>query len=576
MTGSIRVAFFSLMMIGIFAGLVEAQNPGLEDLDRATELKLTARSLSDLAEVIRRCEAALEKGLDDDHKPFAEQLLASTRIRRGLAVGEQVFKQVPPTPMWPQFRKAALRDLDLALELLPGQLDALQMVARLNMLPEGDRKRAREALDEAIRLSESDPPAKASSLILKVNLEEENEKKISLLDEAIKADPNSADAFRLRGSLYADADQPDKAVSDLRRSSELEPDNPLTLLTLGMALFDEATAEEEKGEKDEAEKEKLLDEAFEAFKKTAELVPRLAQPLLHMGQIHALRSEFDKSLEVLDKAYELDPDNVSVLLMRASVYQELDRIDDALADVKRVLEHPNINAETRSRVKKFQAVLLAGSDNVSEAIDVLKELQKDSPEDIAVVLQMGTFYASEEDHEKAVEMYTKVLEKEPENKVALRLRGDAYLSLGKHAEAIADLEKAAELMPDDSGTLNNLAWVLCTSPQDDLRDPKRAIELAKKACELTEYKAAHILSTLAAAYADSGDMKSALEWSQKAVETAEADEEGDPETLGHLKEELKSYQEGKPWRELMLPSKKKEKEADDKAAKEGATSEEVK
>ena len=436
----------------------------------------------------------------------------------------------------------------------------LQMVARLNMLPEGDKKRAREALDEAIRVSESDPPAKASSLILKVTLEEDNKKKVELLNEAIKADPKSADAFRLRGSLYADMDQHGKAVSDLRRSLELKPDNPLTLLTLGLSLFDEATAEEDGEKKDEAEKEKLLDESYEAFEKTSELVPRVAQPLLHMGQIHALRSEFDKALEVLGKAYELDTNNLSVLLMRASVYQELDKIDLALADVERALKHPGINPETRSRVKKFQAMLLAGSDNVNEAIDVLKELQKDSPEDVTVVLQMGTFYGSEEEHEKAVEMYTKVLEMEPDNKVALRLRGDAYLSLGKHEEAIADLKKAADLMPDDSGTLNNLAWVLCTSPDDDLRDPKRAIELAKKACELTEYKAAHILSTLAAAYADSGDMKSALEWSQKAVNMAEADKEGDPETLEHLKEELKSYQEGKPWRELMLPSKKKDTE----------------
>ena len=124
MTGMIRVGFLSLLIVAAVCGFADAQNPGLEDLDRATELKLTARSLSDLAEVIRRCEAALEKGLDDDHKPFAEQLLASTRIRRGLAVGEQVFKQVPPTRMWPQFRKAALRDLELALELLPDQVDA--------------------------------------------------------------------------------------------------------------------------------------------------------------------------------------------------------------------------------------------------------------------------------------------------------------------------------------------------------------------------------------------------------------------------------------------------------------------
>ena len=560
----------TLAFAGIVAG-AEAPSPGLEDLQRATELKLTAQppSLSDLAEVIRRCEAALEKGLDEDDRPFAEQLLGATRIRRGLLVGEQVFKQVPPSPMWPQFRQAALRDLELALKLLPNQLDALQMVARLNMLPEGDPKRAREALDEAIRLSESDPPALADCLIFKASFEKDDQKKIELLDQAVKANPKSAEAHRLRGSVYADLGQSEKAIADLRKSAELKPEHPLTLLALGMALFDEATGGGEEGgekkpektttEEEKKKQEELLDEALKTFEKLAEIAPAAAQPLLHMGQIFAVRSQFDEALKVLDKAFELDPENLSVVLMRASVHQELGNFDLALADVQRALQHPSITPETRSRVKKFQALLLAGSDHVDDAINVLKELQKDSPEDAAVVLQLGTFYSSDEDYEKAVEMYSQVLEKEPENKVALRLRGDAYLSLGKHAEAIADLEKAAQLMPDDSGTLNNLAWVLCTSPTDKLRDPKRAIELAKKACELTEYKAAHILSTLAAAHADSGDMKSAMEWSQKAVELAEADKEGDPETLEQLKKELESYTAGKPWREQMLPSPKKEK-----------------
>ncbi len=92
---------------------------------------------------------------------------------------------------------------------------------------------------------------------------------------------------------------------------------------------------------------------------------------------------------------------------------------------------------------------------------------------------------------------------------------------------------------------------LCTSPTDGLRNAKRAIEVATKACELTDYKAAHILSTLAAAYAESGDMKTAIEWSEKAVKLAESQPDGDPETLKHLKEELESYKQGKPWRELM-------------------------
>ena len=47
--------------------------------------------------------------------------------------------------------------------------------------------------------------------------------------------------------------------------------------------------------------------------------------------------------------------------------------------------------------------------------------------------------------------------------------------------------------------------------------PTRSIELATKAADLTEHKQAHILSTLAAGYAETGDFKKAIEWSEKAV-----------------------------------------------------------
>ena len=66
--------------------------------------------------------------------------------------------------------------------------------------------------------------------------------------------------------------------------------------------------------------------------------------------------------------------------------------------------------------------------------------------------------------------------------------------------------------------LNNFAWVLATSPDDDVRDGKRAVELATKAGELTERERAHILSTLAAAYAETGDFDAARKWSQKSVD----------------------------------------------------------
>jgi len=48
-----------------------------------------------------------------------------------------------------------------------------------------------------------------------------------------------------------------------------------------------------------------------------------------------------------------------------------------------------------------------------------------------------------------------------------------------------------------------------------LRNGKRAIELATEACKLTEYKQAHILSTLAPAMPETGDFETAMSWSQK-------------------------------------------------------------
>ena len=572
----IRAWSLSLLLMASVCGGLQAQNPGLEDLDQATVLKLTAQSPSDWAKVIDLCESALAKGLDEGHQKFAEQLLASTRIRRGVFIGEQVFRQVPPSPMWPQYRVVALRDLERALELDPDQVEALIMVARLNLLPEGDAQRAASALDKAIELSEDEPAAKARGLVLKATIEEDDEAKLALLDEAVKANPESAEALRMRGAVHADANRLDKAQADLRKAVQLAPEQPVGLLSLGMVLMEEAMkrdpAAEPAAEKIEEKQKTLLDEALDLFQKTAQLAPKAAQPWVQMGQIYAMKSEFKPALEALNKAYQLEPGKVATLLLRASVQQELGDNEAALADVDRALElNPNMEDEMKSRVMKFRAMLLANRGDFAAAIKELQQLEKSFPKDLAVILQLGTFYTSQENYAAAIKKYDEVLKSDPNNAAALRLRGDAYLSIGKHSEAIADLEKAAQLMPDDAGTLNNLAWVLCTSPTDELRDAKRAIELATKACELTEYKAAYILSTLAAAYAESGDMKTAIEWSEKAVQLAESQPDDDPATLQHLKDELESYKQGKPWRELMTapePKREQQKPEEDKKPKD--------
>ena len=66
----------SALLPTLMLASAEAENEGLADLDKATEEKLEARNLNDLGRVINRLQAALNKGLEEDHQAFAESLLA--------------------------------------------------------------------------------------------------------------------------------------------------------------------------------------------------------------------------------------------------------------------------------------------------------------------------------------------------------------------------------------------------------------------------------------------------------------------------------------------------------------------
>ena len=105
---------------------------------------------------------------------------------------------------------------------------------------------------------------------------------------------------------------------------------------------------------------------------------------------------------------------------------------------------------------------------------------------------------------------------------------------------------------------NYIDFLYYKRPEDSVRNGDRALETGLKACELTEYKKSHILSTLAAAYAELGQFDKAIEWSTKAVELGTKEE---AEQIEQLKEELKSYQEKKPWREKKETEEKQSKPA---------------
>ncbi len=113
-------------------------------------------------------------------------------------------------------------------------------------------------------------------------------------------------------------------------------------------------------------------------------------------------------------------------------------------------------------------------------------------------------------------MILKKVQNEPNKAVWLRLAGDMMAKKNMEAQAITAYRKALTLEPSNPETLNNLAWLLLTSKNPSLRDPLRALTLARTAV-LVQPKG-YILDTLGVAYWANGFVEEAVSAEKQAAQ----------------------------------------------------------
>src|SRR5262249_53339066 len=86
---------------------------------------------------------------------------------------------------------------------------------------------------------------------------------------------------------------------------------------------------------------------------------------------------------------------------------------------------------------------------------------------------------------------------------------------GRTKDAVACYREAVRLRPDDAKASNDLAWILATCADAQLRDGPEAVRLAEHACALTATNQAIFVGTLGAAYAEAGRFSDAIAAAQK-------------------------------------------------------------
>lgn len=515
-------------------GLADREPAGQTDLDKAIEQKLVARSLDDFERVLDLCRRASRKGLSKESQAFADSLLVGTLIDRAGMLVDAIFDGPKPNPEWPRMRTFAMRDLTEAVRRSPDLGTAHLMIARLQALPGGNKQAATIAANKAVELL---TPGRANRLqlaeahLVRGNLADDQATRAADYDKAVELAPGDADIRQTRGLFRLLRNEFGPARKDLQAAIDQEPDEAGLHEALGMAFLMDGALEAEA----------RLEQARKAFDRAIAIAPDSAGPLLQRARVLALQGAQPEAMADLDKAIEMSPQNAVPLVLRARIQQQAGNSEAAAADLAKVLAAQPDNPAAL----ELRGLMAADTGNYAAAIRDFTTLANRPEQDPLVLGQLGMLHLAAKQPRAAIDWFTKALRLDAEQFLSRRGRSDALISIGEHAEAAADLERALALKPADSGVLNNLAWLLATSPEDDLRNGKRAIELATKACEETEWKAAHIISTLAAGYAETGDFAKAREFSQKAVET-------DGGTGGideQLNKELQSYVDEKPWRE---------------------------
>lgn len=148
----------------------------------------------------------------------------------------------------------------------------------------------------------------------------ETERAVQSLGKAIEKDPNNADAYSLRGLVYADAVEYDKAVADYTKAIKLAPNaeryNNRGEIYRRMKQYDKAQAD--------------LDKAYS-------LDPYYVPLWDTMGNLALERGQLKKAVEWLTKAIEKEPYSES-FVSRAKAYRALGRDDLAAEDEKEAAE----------------------------------------------------------------------------------------------------------------------------------------------------------------------------------------------------------------------------------------------
>jgi tetratricopeptide (TPR) repeat protein len=182
--------------------------------------------------------------------------------------------------------------------------------------------------------------------------------------------------------------------------------------------------------------------------------------------------------------------------------------------------------------------------DINQAIEYFRKAVQAAPDSVRAHFNLGIALQKRGNLGEAVAHYRQVVRLDPEIAEAQYALGKSLFLEGNFSEAVIHIKSSLESKPDNIDAQNNLAWILATCADANVRNPSEAIKLAQAGCAATDYNVPVLLGTLAAAYASADRFTDAIETAQKALSLVKTD---DTNTREALQRHLAIYKKSKPY-----------------------------
>jgi serine/threonine protein kinase len=223
---------------------------------------------------------------------------------------------------------------------------------------------------------------------------------------------------------------------------------------------------------------------------------------------------YRKSIEAFNQAIRLDPSDVSAFGNRGLAWACFGDLEKAIEGASEAIR---LDPEC---VVAYYNRGLAQSDkkDSDEAIKDLDEAIRLEPNYGEAYLGRGQVSSDKKKYTSAIMDFDQAIRLCPNRALAYNERGLAWAHQENYTKAIEDYSEAIRLDPNYVQAYLNFAWLVGGCPDKNVRDSKRAIQLAIKACDLTNWKSGWVLAALADIYAEAGEIDEAVACQTKALD----------------------------------------------------------